>query len=68
MGVVQIAGVLARRIVCYVKQGDALERGQRFGLIMFGSRVDLFLPRGTRVDVVERQRVRAGESVIGRLP
>ena len=68
LGVVQIAGVLARRIVCYVKQGDVLERGQRFGLIMFGSRVDLFLPRGARVDVVERQRVRAGESVIGRLP
>lgn len=68
LGVVQIAGVLARRIVCYVRKGDALERGQRFGLIMFGSRVDLFLPRGTRVDVVERQRVRAGESVIGRLP
>ncbi|MBI1993551.1 MAG: phosphatidylserine decarboxylase family protein [Deltaproteobacteria bacterium] len=68
LGVVQIAGVLARRIVCYVKQGDVLERGQRFGLIMFGSRVDLFLPRGARVDVVERQRVRAGETVIGRLP
>ena len=67
LGVVQIAGVLARRIVCYVKKGDALEPGQRFGLIMFGSRVDLFLPGETRVDVVEGQRVRAGETIIGRL-
>lgn len=66
LGVVQIAGVLARRIVCYVKEGDALERGQRFGLIMFGSRVDLFLPGAARVEVAEGQRVRAGESVIGR--
>jgi len=66
LGVVQIAGVLARRIVCYVKEGDALERGQRFGLIMFGSRVDLFLPGAARVEVSEGQRVRAGESVIGR--
>ena len=68
LGVVQIAGVLARRIICYVKQGDALEPGQKFGLIMFGSRVDLFLPGGTRVDVVEGQRVRAGETIIGRFP
>jgi len=67
LGVVQIAGVLARRIVCYVKKGDVLEPGQRFGLIMFGSRVDLFLPGETRVDVVEGQRVRAGETIIGRL-
>lgn len=65
--VVQIAGVLARRIVCYAKKGDSLELGQRFGLIMFGSRVDLFLPPGSRVDVAQGQRVRAGETVIGRL-
>ena len=65
--VVQIAGALARRIVCYVEKGDSLELGQRFGLIMFGSRVDLFLPPGSRVDVVQGQRVRAGETVIGRL-
>lgn len=68
LGVVQVAGVLARRIVCYVKKGDVLEQGQRFGMIMFGSRVDLFLPGGTRVDVVEGQRVRAGETIIGRFP
>lgn len=67
LGVVQIAGVVARRIICYVKQGDALGRGQRFGLIMFGSRVDLYLPGGSRVEVVEGQRVRGGETVIGRL-
>lgn len=66
-GLVQIAGVLARRIVCYVKPGDSLERGQKLGMIMFGSRVDLFLPERSRVDVVQGQKVRAGESVIGRL-
>ncbi len=67
LGVVQIAGVLARRIVCYVRPGDSLEKGQRFGLIMFGSRVDLFLPSGTRVEVSEGQRVKGGETIIGRL-
>lgn len=67
LGVVQIAGVLARRIVCYAKPGDSLERGQKLGMIMFGSRVDLFLPERSRVDVVQGQKVKAGESVIGRL-
>jgi phosphatidylserine decarboxylase len=65
--VAQIAGVLARRIVCYVKPGDRLERGQKLGMIMFGSRVDLFVPKGSRVDVVQGQKVKAGLSVIGRL-
>lgn len=65
--VVQIAGVLARRIVCYAKEGDALEIGQRFGLIMFGSRVDLFLPLDSHIAVSEGQWVRAGETIIGRL-
>jgi phosphatidylserine decarboxylase len=65
-GVVQIAGVLARRIVCRVKRGEALARGQRFGLIMFGSRTDLYLPKGCRVEVIEGQRVKGGETVIGR--
>lgn len=64
--VVQIAGVLARRIICYVKRGDGLERGQRLGLIMFGSRVDLFLPPGSKIDVVEGQKVRGGETILGR--
>lgn len=67
LGVIQIAGVMARRIICYVKPGDSLEQGQRVGLIMFGSRVDLFVPNHSRVEVVNGQRVRAGESVIGRL-
>ncbi len=66
IGVVQIAGVLARRIVCYVKSGDSLERGQRFGMIMFGSRVDLFLPGDSGIEVTEGQRVKGGESIIGR--
>jgi phosphatidylserine decarboxylase len=65
--VVQIAGVLARRIVCYVKEGDPLAAGERFGLIMFGSRVDLFLPAGSRIEVAEGQRVRGGETILGRL-
>lgn len=68
VGVVQVAGFLARRIVCYAKPGDRLESGQKFGMIMFGSRVDLLLPAGARLDVVEGQRVTGGETVIGRLP
>jgi len=65
--VVQIAGVLARRIVCRVKPGDALALGERFGLIMFGSRTDTYLPSGCRVEVVEGQRVKGGETILGRL-
>ncbi len=68
LSVVQIAGFIARRIVCYAKNGDFLEQGQRLGLIMFGSRVDLFLPRGSFVGVIEGQRVKGGETVIGRFP
>jgi phosphatidylserine decarboxylase len=66
VGVVQIAGVLARRIVCRVKQGDVLARGERFGLIMFGSRTDTYLPPGCQVEVVEGQRVKGGETILGR--
>jgi phosphatidylserine decarboxylase len=66
LGVVQIAGVMARRIVCRVKRGDALARGERFGLIMFGSRTDAYLPRGCRVEVKEGDRVKGGESILGR--
>ena len=65
-GVVQIAGVLARRIVCRVKAGDALARGERFGLIMFGSRTDTYLPGGCRIEVAEGQRVKGGETILGR--
>ena len=64
--VVQIAGVAARRIVCRVKKEDVLEAGQRFGIIMFGSRVDLFLPVGSRLEISERQRVRGGETILAR--
>lgn len=65
-GVVQIAGVLARRIVCWAKPGDELRRGERFGLIMFGSRTDLYLPRDCSVEVHEGQRVKGGETIVGR--
>jgi phosphatidylserine decarboxylase len=67
LGVVQIAGVVARRIVCRVRRGDSLEPGQRFGLIMFGSRVDLYLPGGSQVEVVEGQKVRGGETIVARM-
>jgi phosphatidylserine decarboxylase len=65
---IQVAGYLARRIVCYLRLHQRLERGQRIGLIMFGSRVDHFLPREFRVAVQVGDRVRAGETVIGEPP
>ena len=61
---VQVAGALARRIVCRVCPGDRLGRGERFGMIMFGSRVDLFLPVGVCPTVRPGDRVRAGASVV----
>jgi phosphatidylserine decarboxylase len=66
LAVVQIAGVLARRIVCHAKRGDKVSRGDRFGLIMFGSRTDTYLPAGCHVEVVEGQRVKGGETILGR--
>jgi len=63
--IMQIAGYLARRIVCRVRPHDAVVRGQRLGLIMFGSRVDHFLPVGYRVTVRTGDRVTGGISVIG---
>jgi len=63
--VIQIAGVLARRIVCRVGRGDKLEAGQRFGMIKFGSRTDCLMPRGTDVRVRVGDRVRGGETVLG---
>jgi phosphatidylserine decarboxylase len=62
--VVQIAGALARRIVCRVRPGDRVQRGERFGMIMFGSRVDVFLPEGVEPVVRIGDRVCAGTSVI----
>lgn len=67
MAVVQVAGLIARRIVCWATPGDDLGRGQRFGLIRFGSRVDLYLPITTQLEVLVGQKVRAGESVLGYL-
>ena len=64
--VVQVAGVLARRIICRVKEKEVLSRGARFGLIMFGSRTDLYLPVNSRLEVFEGQRVKGGETIIGR--
>ena len=64
-GMMQVAGYLARRIVCRVRAHDRIQPAQRIGLIMFGSRVDHFFPSEYRVMVTLRQRVRAGESIIG---
>jgi phosphatidylserine decarboxylase len=63
--VTQISGVLARRIVCRVRPGDTRRAGERYGLIRFGSRTDLVVPRGTELRVRVGDRVRGGESVIG---
>jgi phosphatidylserine decarboxylase len=65
VGVRQIAGVLARRIVCRVRPGDKLQAGERYGLIRFGSRTDLVVARGTELRVKEGDRVRGGETVMG---
>ncbi|ATZ60923.2 MAG: phosphatidylserine decarboxylase [Methanosarcinales archaeon Met12] len=66
--VTQIAGILARRIVCYVNEGDMVERGQRIGMIRFGSRVDVTIPDEFVVSVSPGDRVKAGESMIARRP
>jgi phosphatidylserine decarboxylase len=62
---VQIAGVVARRIVCRVGPGDKLAAGERFGMIRFGSRTDCYMPRGTEVTVRVGEHVRGGQTVIG---
>ncbi|MDQ4419662.1 phosphatidylserine decarboxylase [Sphingobium sp. DEHP117] len=67
IGFTQIAGLVARRIVPFVKPGDVVAAGQRIGLIRFGSRVDIYLPEGTVPRVVLGQRTIAGETVIARL-
>jgi phosphatidylserine decarboxylase len=63
--VVQIAGFIARRIVCYVKAGDRLKMGEIIGLIRFGSRVDLYLPANVKPTVRVGQHVKGGESIVG---
>ncbi|MGB0683584.1 MAG: phosphatidylserine decarboxylase [Magnetovibrionaceae bacterium] len=67
IGFVQIAGLVARRILCFVKEGDLIAAGERFGLIRFGSRVDVFLPEGVAVLVVPGQIAVAGETVLADL-
>jgi len=64
--VVQIAGLLARRIIPFVKPGQQLARGERFGMICFGSRVDVYLPPDSSIQVKVGDRVKAGTSIIGR--
>lgn len=61
----QIAGLIARRIVCYAKVGMELEKGERFGMIRFGSRVDVYLPAGCKVSVKVGDKVRAGSTILG---
>ncbi|HND46622.1 MAG TPA: phosphatidylserine decarboxylase, partial [Chitinophagales bacterium] len=63
----QIAGKVARRIVYYVKEGDIVEQGKDFGFIKFGSRVDLFLPLDTKVNVKLGQKVKGGITIVGEL-
>jgi phosphatidylserine decarboxylase len=67
VGVVQIAGLIARRIVCWVKEGQEIGAGERIGMIRFGSRVDVYLPAGTAPLVSEGQTSLAGETVIADL-
>ncbi len=68
IAVVQIAGLIARRIRCSVREGDTVIAGDRFGIIRFGSRTDLYLPEGVRPLVVEGQTMIGGETVIAELP
>ncbi len=63
---VQIAGLIARRILCYVKPGDRLTRGQRYGFIRFASRVDVFLPATARAEVSIGQKVTGGRTILAR--
>lgn len=67
IGFTQIAGLVARRILAFVSQGDAVDAGQRIGLIRFGSRVDVYLPSGTAPKVLLGQRAIAGETVLAEI-
>ncbi len=64
IGVVQIAGLIAKRIVCFVREGQSIGAGERFGLIRFGSRLDVYLPEGTKALISEGQSAIAGETVL----
>ena len=65
---VQIAGQLARRIVCLVAPGEQVRRGERYGMIMFGSRLDLYVPEVVKLHVTIGEHVKAGETIIGSYP
>ena len=65
---VQVAGLVARRILCYVEPGDRLTRGQRYGFIRFGSRVDLYLPPDSRPRVVFGEKVKATSTILAEFP
>ena len=65
--VVQVAGLIARRIICRIQEGDAVARGQRFGMICFGSRLDIYLPTDARPNVAVGNRIKAGTSILGYL-
>ncbi|WP_372682609.1 phosphatidylserine decarboxylase family protein, partial [Desulfosarcina sp.] len=66
VGFVQIAGLVARRIICAVQPGDVLKRGHRFGMICFGSRLDIYLPPETDIRVAVGDKVQAGSSILGK--
>jgi phosphatidylserine decarboxylase len=65
---VQVAGLIARRILCYVREGDSLARGQRFGFIRFGSRVDIYVPENAKLVAALGDKVYASSTVIATLP
>ena len=67
LAVVQIAGLVARRIVCDVKEGDGVARGARYGMIRFGSRLDVYLPSSAKIVVQDGSVTRAGETVLAEL-
>jgi len=64
---VQIAGFIARRIVCYLKEGERVQQGEMYGLIRFGSRMDVYLPRYSTIMVMVGDRVRGGETPLAKL-
>lgn len=63
----QVAGFLARRIVCRAKVGDELRRGERYGMIKFGSRLDVYLPKDVKIKVKVGDKVKAGETILGQM-
>ena len=65
--VVQVAGLIARRIICKVQAGDEVRKGQRYGIICFGSRLDLYLPDNSEIKVAIGDKVKAGSSIVGKL-